>query len=51
VLEMLVGGGIGVGPGQGISDSTGWHHQSSFVGRDGYDVPSLPQMPCYRTAE
>jgi hypothetical protein len=50
VLEMRVGGSIGVGPGQGISDSTGWHHQSSFVGRDGYDVPSLPQMPCYRTA-
>jgi hypothetical protein len=51
VLEMLVGGGIGIGPGQGISDSTGWHHQSSFVGRDGYDAPSLPQMPYERTAE
>ena len=51
VLEMVVGGGIGVGPSQGISDSTGWHHRSSFVGRDGYDAPSLPQMPCYRTAE
>src|SRR4029434_4667866 len=33
VLEMLVGGGIGVGPGQGISDSTGWHHQSSWLFR------------------
>src|SRR5215471_17915588 len=46
IIEMLVGSGVDVGDWQGMSDSTGWHHQSSFVVRQGYDAPSLPQTPC-----
>src|SRR5262245_42891828 len=46
IIEMLVGSGVDVGDGQGMSDSTSWHHQSSFVVRRGYDAPSLPQTPC-----
>src|SRR5207248_4200232 len=46
---MLVGRGVDVGYWQGMSDSTGWHHQSSFVVRQGYNAPSLPQTPCYCT--
>src|SRR5262245_55612648 len=49
IIEMLVGSGVDVGDWQGMRDSTGWHHQSSSVIRQGYDAPSLPQTPCYCT--
>jgi DDE superfamily endonuclease len=49
ISAMLVGSGVDVGDWQGMSDSPGWHHQSSCVGRQGYDAPSLPQTPCYCT--
>jgi hypothetical protein len=30
IIEMLVGSGVDIGDWQGMSDSTGWHHQSSL---------------------
>src|SRR5262249_1002508 len=46
IIEMLVGSGVDVGDGQGMSDSPSWHHQSSFGVSGVYNAPSLPQTPC-----